>query len=77
MRTTALAICLLAMVTGCTPEMLDINLHRAQASSGLIGCAPAEITISDNKKLNWTATCKDQKFFCQAGDGTACTKELR
>ena len=76
MRTTALALSLLAATAGCTSQYSDINLNRARASSGLVGCAPAEIAISDNEVLTWTATCKDQKFFCKTGDGTACKKEL-
>lgn len=50
---------------------------RRTASSGLIGCAPSEITTSDHEKLTWTATCKGRVFYCTAGDGTACKEQLR
>jgi hypothetical protein len=49
-------------------------------TSGLIGCPPSEISISDhspatwNKDVTWSATCRGQKFYCNR---RKCERELK
>ena len=54
-------------------------------SSGKIGCAPYEITISDEHlgfgSRTWTATCHEKRYFCsntstgQYSSDVSCTAE--
>ena len=41
---------------------------RQQESSGLIGCPPSEVVLSDLKSgwssVTWTATCRGKTFYC-------------
>ena len=45
----------------------------AEVSSGRIGCAPGEITISDESSgwntSSWTAICNGKEYFCSAASG--------
>jgi hypothetical protein len=55
------------------------------ASSGQIGCAPAQIQIRDHKKQDrytstWTAICNNRTFYCNwsggsQGEGQTSCKE--
>lgn len=52
-------------MTGC------VSLE--QLSSGHVGCSPAEVAISEERKSisghTWTAECQAQKFYCSTHGG--------
>lgn len=52
----------LLLLTACATH------PRQQASSGLIGCPPSEVVLSDLKSgwssVTWTATCRGKTFYC-------------
>lgn len=64
-------------LSGCA-----MHSEKASLSSGQIGCAPSQITISDDdvtfRTASWVATCKGKRFYCvrKAYDDTNCSKEL-
>ena len=70
------ALLLAATLAGCA-GMPNADQVRQEASSGLIGCPPEEIAISDHQRLTWTATCRGRVFYCTAGDGTSCKEQIR
>ena len=48
------------------------------ATSGLVGCAPHEVGIADDRAVfgarSWRAGCRGQAYFCSAtGQMTVCT----
>lgn len=63
-------------LSGCA-GMPTIDDERRTVSSGLIGCAPSEIAVSDHQRLTWTAVCKGRTFHCLAGPTAACTERLK
>jgi len=77
MRHIALALTTIFAISGCA-----MHSEKASLSSGQIGCAPSQITISDDdvtfRTASWVATCKGKRFYCvrKAYDDTNCTKEM-
>ncbi len=73
---TIFTISLLAL-SGCA-----MHAEKASLSSGQIGCAPSNISISEDSvtfnTASWKATCKGKTFYCvrRAYEDTNCTKEL-
>jgi hypothetical protein len=66
------AILALAGITGCAHDL-------AHASSGVIGCSPREIDISEValswSTTSWRAQCRELAFRC-AGEGSpSCAPE--
>ena len=68
---TLLSISLISLVisTGCKA---GLTKRIQAASSGVVGCAPADITVEDANRqvmagiLTWTALCDDRTFYCSA-----------
>ncbi len=64
-------------LSGCA-----MHAEKASLSSGQIGCAPSNISISEDSvtfnTASWKATCKGKTFYCvrRAYEDTNCTKEL-
>lgn len=54
---------------------------RQAQTSGLVGCSPAEIEISDRDMgwttNTWTAKCRGKTFYCvyNQGQGTFCKEQ--
>ncbi len=79
MRTRVLAalavlpLCLVA--AGCAPTQSQYR----NLTSGLIGCAPEQIEIANDKMgenvLTWEAMCSGHKYYCSAAGQTAFCKE--
>lgn len=69
---TALTLSAVLLLSGCAQLQQELIDNRKNASSGQIGCAPADIQISDGGKLTWTAICRGKVFYCTTGDGTSC-----
>ena len=77
-----LVLVLLALLPGCitAAEALAINQRTV---SGLIGCPPEQIVISDLLRTftinRWKATCGDRVFYCSTvatmGAGTVVTPQ--
>ena len=49
-------------------------------TAGHVGCAPSDITISDEstgwQSASWVATCNGKRYFCSgAGQGNVSCKE--
>ncbi|MCZ2496439.1 hypothetical protein GN316_06700 [Xylophilus sp. Kf1] len=66
---------LAVLLAGCA-GFPTIDQERQSVSSGFIGCAPADIAISDNAQYTWIATCKSVKFMCTAAPNASCGKAL-
>ena len=68
----AISYLTLLIVSGCS----SVEVERKQnASSGLLGCSPQEITIKDLKRASWTAICKEKKYYCSyAGASAKCSE---
>jgi len=65
----------LLAVNGCA-GMPTLEQERQSVSSGLIGCSPPEITISEQTAYTWTATCSGQVFHCTVAPAAACAKRI-
>lgn len=76
MKHTVLLLVVVGLLAAC-----GANLQSA--SSGKVGCAPREITISDDDggwgTRTWTASCHGKRFFCSATGENAisCKEETR
>ena len=63
-------------------QMSNTKLRLLMISSGTIGCAVKEIKIRDYMRIqyvteSWTASCKEQVFYCAYAHVTAnCTRKL-
>lgn len=71
----ALAALALASLAGCASYG-----SREALTSGLVGCAPAELKVSDGDRgwntVTWTAQCRGETFYCTRAGSTTCTKAL-
>jgi hypothetical protein len=72
----ALAIFPLCLVAqGCMPS----HAQYSGLTSGLIGCAPEQIQIANDKLMStvvtWEAVCSGRKFYCSAAGQLASCKE--
>ena len=47
-------------LTSCT----SLKEDRKSISSGLVGCDPKRIVISDSKDSTWTVNCRRRTFYC-------------
>ena len=47
-------------LVGCT----SLKEDRKSISSGLVGCDPKKIVISDSKDSTWTVNCRRRTFYC-------------
>jgi hypothetical protein len=70
----------LTLISGCAVTNPEISKNL---TSGVIGCPPNEITISNEtasmeSNHNWTAECKGKIFICSyhPTSGVDCTKQL-
>lgn len=70
------ALLFAGLLAGCA-GMPTIDEERQVASSGFIGCAPAEIAVSDHQRYTWTATCRGKVFYCTAAPSATCTERLK
>lgn len=70
MKTIAILAAL--ALTGCAQLQQQAISERQTVSSGFIGCPPAEIAISQQQSLTWTAQCRGKTFYCVVGNGTSC-----
>lgn len=69
-------LCIAALsLAGCS-SFQTIEQERQIAASGLIGCEPAAIGISDNARYTWTATCRGKVFQCTVAPHAACSPRL-
>ena len=66
-----------ALTTGCAGMMAELREARRNASSGHVGCPPGEVSISDERDNNWTATCRGRVFYCTAVPELACKEAAR
>jgi hypothetical protein len=57
--------------------MADLREARRNASSGHMGCPPAEVVLSDERGNNWTASCRGRVFYCTAVPELACKEAIR
>jgi len=74
---------MMGSVAGCI--IAPSGPEPQMASSGQIGCAPAQIQISDHKTPDrytstWTAACNSRTFYCTwtggaQGEGQTSCKE--
>ena len=49
-----------AFLTGCT----SLKEDRKSISSGLVGCDPKTIVVSDSLDSTWKVSCKRRTFYC-------------
>jgi hypothetical protein len=75
MKTIATMIFASAL-TGCA-GFPTIEEERQDASSGFIGCAPAEIQINEQARNTWAATCKARVFQCTVAPSLSCTERIK
>lgn len=64
------------LTTGCA-SVESLAGARKNASSGQVGCAPAEVTLSDEKANTWTASCRGRVFYCTAMPTASCKEAAR
>ena len=68
-----LAVLLCLGLCGCAT---GVNPEFAQVSSGLVGCPPADIQVSNITGNSWTAVCKGTTYYCSQESRTvspSCT----
>jgi hypothetical protein len=72
MRARVAVLLALAGVAGCAHDL-------AHASSGVIGCAPREIEISEValswSTTSWRAQCRELAFRCAGEGAPSCAPE--
>jgi hypothetical protein len=66
----------MALLAACAGSFPTIDEERQSASSGLIGCPPKAITVSDHQRYTWTAQCAGRTFYCTAAPALACTPAM-
>jgi hypothetical protein len=72
----AFLVPLAAVVSGCV-TMESLGEARRNASSGHMGCPPAEVALSDERGNNWTASCRGRVFYCTAVPELACKESIK
>ncbi|QSQ18759.1 hypothetical protein JY651_25710 [Pyxidicoccus parkwayensis] len=64
------------MTTGC---LLPSTAQYQRLSSGLVGCAPEQIEIANERPMTtvitWEAVCNGHRFFCSGAEHIASCKE--
>lgn len=65
------AAAIAVVLTGCA-GMQTIEQERQGVSSGFTGCAPQEISISDQAQYTWAAVCKGKTYRCTVSPSAAC-----
>ena len=64
----AIRLVTLLLLGGCAASTSSLQ----SATSGAIGCAPSEISISDYRlnmyTSSWTATCNNKTYYCAGSD---------
>lgn len=73
---TALILSAVLALSGCLETFAgnEVAATRTRLSSGMIGCPPTDITITDNVFGSWTATCRGKTFYCTYLDGAMACK---
>ncbi len=79
MKHVILTSTIILLLTGCVT-----NQQRQDITSGEIGCAPNDISISNEETSEvgstWTAECNQEKYYCSLVmsqgniDSTSCKK---
>lgn len=49
---------------------------RQIVSAGFVGCAAAEIAISQETRYSWAAACRGRTFYCSVTGDTVCREAL-
>jgi hypothetical protein len=55
-----LVLCLFFIITSCS----SLKEDRKNISSGLVGCSPKSIIITESKDSTWKAVCKKRTYYC-------------
>ena len=68
-----------ALVVGLSSCSAALTENRREQSSGHVGCAPRDVTITAERDNSWTAECAGAKYYCSvtASEQVACKLSVK